>query len=186
LSAPEAELNAPATAALLLARWWARPLAEQIAEWPSSSEAAGLFSSPVPCAEIGDAPALLTEYERLFVGPGPVPCPPYESYWRVDVPAYLRHSLMGPCIAGLLELYGRLGIAVDPSEGELPDHIAVELEALGFALSLPDDEGVANQLVTAHLSVWVSQFCASVTQAAKLAFYRDLAVMTGQWLTTLA
>ena len=150
MSTPAPELNVAASAALLLAHWWARPLTAVVATWPDAQEVAAAVSSrlspdlPVPVCAADEVDALLTEYERLFAGPGPVPCPPYESYWRTDVLPYQRHALMGPCIDDLVQQYQRLGIVVDPASKELPDHVAIEFEALGYALSLQDDQGVAD------------------------------------------
>lgn len=128
---------------------------------------------------------MLTEYERLFVGPGHLPCPPYESVWRTDVAAYQRQSLMGPCVTDLYRLYAQLGI--DPSDAELPDHVAVELEALSYALSLPDGGGepVAASLLTDHLGVWLPRWCQSVVEQSRLPFYAQLAQLTQNWLARM-
>jgi len=39
---------------------------------------------------------LRLEYNRLFVGPGALACPPYESVYRRDRPESERGMLMGP------------------------------------------------------------------------------------------
>jgi len=187
LSAPDTDLNIAASGALLLARWWARPLVPVIAAWPDAAEVDAAISPhlsgglPVPSCSTDEADAMLTEYERLFVGPGPVPCPPYESYWRTDVLPYQRHALMGPCVDDLMQQYRALGIVIDQAK-ELPDHVAVEFEALGFALSLPDGQDVAKQLTEAHLDVWIPQWCTAVVETSKNRFYKELAALTAQWL----
>jgi len=192
LSAFDAELNTAASAAMMLAHWWTRPLAIEVATWADAADLGAVIQRQfagrdvLPACTLDDEAAMLTEYERLFVGPGPVPCPPYESFWRTDVPSYLRHSLMGPCVADLSQLYRSIGIGFDPASEELPDHIAVEFEALGYALSLPDDIGVSNKLLDRHLCVWVPQFCRSLVEASRLAFYRNLAALTMHWLTRLS
>ena len=177
---------------MLLANWWVRPTPDIMAAWPSHDDVAELASKlspdghPIPTTQPAEADAMLTEYERLFVGPGPVPCPPYESYWRTDVPAYLRHSLMGPCVADLARLYDKLGITVDPAAQELPDHVAVEFEAVGYALSLPPDQGVsvAAELL-GHLATWIPAWCQCVNEQTRLPFYRQLAFLTPDWLAGL-
>jgi TorA maturation chaperone TorD len=182
----------------LLAHWWSRPTVAEVDCWLGAAEieadvrrqlagdAAGSSPGEVALTYRGDeVPALLTEYERLFVGPAKVPCPPYESYWRDDVPIDLWHSLMGPCTADLRRLYRELRIDVDPAAGELPDHVAVEFEALAYALTRDDgDEGerVAASLIREHLSVWLPKLCHSVAKEARHPFYHDLADITVNWL----
>ena len=195
MSTPEAELNTAASAAMMLARWWTRPLATEIAAWADAAELStvvqrqfddgGDDAPKVPVFSTDDEAAMLAEYERLFVGPGPVPCPPYESFWRTDVASYQRHSLMGPCVADLSQLYRTIGIGIDPEAEELPDHIAVEFEALGYALSLTDDQGVAKRLLDSHLCIWVPQFCRSVLEASRLPFFGQLAALTVHWLARI-
>jgi TorA maturation chaperone TorD len=81
------EPAAAATMADLLAHWWSRPLAGEVENWISwqdlgrqMGEAGGTASAMehLLSPELVEAsPVLLDEHERLFVGPGSVPCPPY-------------------------------------------------------------------------------------------------------------
>ena len=77
---------------------------------------------------------LLDEYERLFVGPGRTPCPPYESLWLGGQPRLEQGRLMGAASVAVADLYRGLGLDVAAAAHELPDHVAIELEALAFAL----------------------------------------------------
>lgn len=184
--------GAVTAAADLLAHWWTRPVAAEVGCWLGAADIeAGIrrqFSGDTGSGDgglpssAGQVPALLDEYERLFVGPGQVPCPPYESFWRDDVPIDLWHSLMGPCTAGLRRLYRELGIDLDPAAGELPDHVAVELEALAYALSRPGSGSMAGALVTDHLGQWLPRLCSAVASEAGHPFYAGLAAVTLDWL----
>ena len=171
----------------LLSHWWGRPTADEVALWVKSEEleeyVAARLSSSLPrlSSNILEAPVLLDEYERLFVGPGPVTCSPYESYWRNDVSADIRRSLMGPCTVDLNRLYSEIGLEVTPGSGELPDQLTIELEALAYSLSLDDGEAVARSLFVDHLAKWLSRLCRAVTHEAELPFYRDLAELTTSW-----
>ncbi len=138
---------------------------------------AAAWSRPDPAK----SPGLAAEFERLFVGPGPVPCPPYESYWRDDAPFLLRRTLMGPCTVELVGLYSRLGLQVSPLAAELPDNVAVEFEALAVAVQEGRDDLVAD-LLHGHLAHWLPAFCAGVTRETLSPFYRALATDTAQWL----
>jgi putative dimethyl sulfoxide reductase chaperone len=183
-----------ATAADLLSHFWSRPIAEELEGWLEARELTAelhrLISSdpqgePVGVPEGNEALALLDEYERLFVGPGQVPCPPYESFWREDVPVDIRRTLMGPCTTELRGLYLELGLKVAARSGELPDHVGVELEALAFALSLEATGPVARRLSEEHLFRFLPRFCRAVAHDAELSFYRDLAAMTLDWLEAI-
>lgn len=181
-------------AAALLAHWWSRPVQDEVATWLDWSAASiqvahdlagGQIPVTVPAAALEDVPALLDDYERLFVGPAHVPCPPYESCWRDDVPIDIWHSLMGPCAADLRSLYRRLGVDIPVGSAELPDHVAVEFEALAYALSRPDGRDVAVSLLTDHIGQWLTRLCKGVAQDAGHQFYRDLAAITPGWLAAI-
>ena len=102
----ELKTGVAATAFELLSHYWSRPVAEEFVVWTTIQETAEeirialatdqtlrQFQIPAKPDEV------LDEHERLFVGPGPVSCPPYESFWRLDVPVDIRRTLMGPCTA---------------------------------------------------------------------------------------
>ncbi len=173
----------------LLAHWWSRPSATERAFWAEAVEAEqelviAITGVENPDTLLGaglDGDAVAEEYEHLFVGPGHVPCPPYESYWREDVSVDIRRSLMGPCTAALRDLYAQLELEVAPAAGELPDHVAVELEALAYALSFDETVPVA-QAIFDHLRHWLPRLCRAVAHEATVPFYGELARRSLVWL----
>jgi len=178
----------------LLAHFWSRPVSDEVASWAEArdleAETDSRISSdplrePVTMPGLEEVPALLDEYERLFVGPGQVPCPPYESFWREDVPVDIRRTLMGPCTADLKRTYLELGLQVSSRSGELPDHIAIELEAMAYALSFDETGPVARQIFEEHLAQWLPRLCRAVAHEAEQSFYRNLAVLTLDWLAAI-
>ena len=182
---PDVETVAMATG--LLSHLWSRPLPEETLVW---AEGVDLLAEThrrlgtdsqrelVDLVKANDeSSGLLDVYERLFVGPGQTPCPPYESFWREDVSVEIRRTLMGPCTAELKELYHELELQVSASSCELPDHVVIELEALSFALSLEGADEVAERLFTEHLVVFLPRLCRAVVHEAENAFYRDLAAL---------
>jgi len=178
----------------LLAHFWSRPIAEEVDQWKRMSDleaethryiSSDRHRNPVRLAvNLEESLGLLDEYERLFVGPGQVPCPPYESFWREDVPVDIRRTLMGPCTADLKRLYLELGLEMSPQCGELPDHVAVELEALAYALSCDEAKEIARQLFE-HLSHVLPRLCRAVAKDAEHPFYRDLSSLTLDWLVAI-
>jgi TorA maturation chaperone TorD len=177
----------------LLSHWWTRPSSGELAEWVEATGTEALVrerinhnsmtaAAPSLAVGPGDAQMLADEYERLFVGPGHVSCPPYESFWREDVPVDIRRSLMGPCTAQLRQLYQQLRIELGPATGEMPDHVAVELEALAYALTFDETVPIARVLFADHLRQWLPRLCRAVAHEATVDFYRDLAALSLDWL----
>ncbi|HVW89080.1 MAG TPA: molecular chaperone TorD family protein [Gaiellaceae bacterium] len=184
------------SAAYLLARWWSRPVGEEIdgwdGSWEEAREAAELLDrSPALVCELEAASAassraaLLEEYERLLVGPGRVPCAPYESLWRTDAPRRERGVLMGAAATEVARLYGELGLQVKADAHELPDQLAVEWEALAYALDR-ERRDVAAALLDDHLAQWVPAFAAAVAAETEEPFYAALASLTAEWAAALA
>jgi len=105
-------------------------------------------------------------FNRLFVGPGPVPAPPYASvYLDPD------HGLMGESTRIAAAVYDALGVA-SPSNGSLPDdHLALELDAAVVFHALKAREQSAelaalwDYFLRDHLMLWVPLFVASIKQA---------------------
>jgi len=173
--------------AATLAHAWRRPTQEEVVFWRrmgsyspedllrgSNISNGHLTGSKITCQ------GLLQEYDRLFEGPGAVQCCPYESYWRLDVPVEIRHTIMGPCVADLDLLYQKLNLGLSSDQRELADHIAVEFEALMYALASGTDESrdVARVLVLEHLVRWVPLLCRSVRHETTSPFYDALSSRT--------
>ncbi len=185
-----------APAARLLAHWWSRPTANEIdlwaSCWPGACEVAVQLG--LRCDEVDDlrsalsasiAEDLLAEYERLLNGPGRAPCPPYESLWRDDGPKRDQGRLMGSAAAEVVRLYRELGLQVRGDAHELPDHLAIEWEALAFALEHEATDAAAT-LAGEHLSLWIPQFCDAVAAETGQPFYAALAPLTAAWTAALA
>jgi len=174
-----------APAARLLASWWSRPTAEERERWAAAWEDA-FELEPERVAALRDAAeeaapeALLEEYERLFVGPGRVPCAPYESLWREDLPRRERGRLMGDAADDVVRIYRETGLRVRAGAHELPDHVAVEWEALAYALEQGADDA-AEGLARMHLAAWMGPFCSAVATATAEPFYALLAELTSAW-----
>ncbi len=94
---------------------------------------------------------LQNEYTRLFINALPqVPCAPYGS-------VYLEGRVMGDSTVSVREIYRKYGLAPN----ELPDHIAVECEFLGWlhGVALNDPRAAEDYLaVLDHLKQWAPAF----------------------------
>lgn len=193
-----AATGAQAAAAALLSRWWSRPEAGELDAWEDAWPLARTLARELGAGEPGvdelwaacrtaGTEELLDEYERLFVGPGRTPCPPYESLWTAGEGRSERGHLGGATSAAVAGLYRRLGLDVSASARELADHVAIEWEALAHASRSdePDAEPVADALLAEHLVVWLPSFCEAVERHAQLAYYGALARLTRTWVQEL-
>jgi TorA maturation chaperone TorD len=186
-----------AVAALdLLSHWWSRPSVSELATWEASSalakETVSELGGPDALAEaaswvphtVDEMLELVDEHERLFAGAGAAPCPPYESYWTEAQPVASDRRGTSDSVTELGQIYRELDLDVTPG-GEPPDHIAVELEATAYALSLGDSDEVAERLLSEHVLKWLAGFCDAVARAARHEFYPRLAAITVDWLEKL-
>lgn len=182
-------------AATLLAHWWSRPTAQERRGWeqtwlPAAQAAEDLGCSAALVEQLcaahlkADEQTLLDEYERLFVGPGRAPCPPYESIWSSEVGRREEGMLMGAAAEAVSDVYRDLGLAMRADAGELPDHLLVEWEALGYALE-HDAPEAASELLHRHLGRWMRPFCTAAAARTGQPFYRALAELTMEWTDAL-
>lgn len=185
------KLAGPQHIAHCLADWWTRPDTDRMALWASAGyqeHAVSIWREVVGSAPAESVKKLLSvvaveqaelaaEYERLFVGPAAIPCPPYEAVWRKDRPKHEQGTVMGQSTAEVVRLYRDLGLRLRADQMELADHVAIELEALAFAM---DTRAEIVPGLFERLRLWIPDFCASVIDSSNLEFYRGLAGITRQ------
>jgi DMSO reductase family type II enzyme chaperone len=133
---------------------------------------------------------LRTEYTHLFIGPGHLPCPPYESVYRVDVPAQERGLVMGRATVDVVQRYQQAGLNIASSHKDLPDHVGTELEFMYYLCQKEAEaweKGNAGQaqewlemqqgFLKEHLGKWIPAFCEAVEKEANVRIYGDLAAL---------
>ncbi|MEH6627544.1 MAG: molecular chaperone TorD family protein [Motiliproteus sp.] len=134
---------------------------------------------------------LAVEYTALFLGPGGH-ISPHES-----VQIEQQGSYWGDATTAVRAFITATGIEYSASYQGIPDHISVELEFLaelskieGIAWQRGDSGSAANSLeyqgdfIDEHLGQWLEKFCAQVVETAELSFYRDLAQVTTEFVTS--
>lgn len=122
------------------------------------------------------------EFNRLFVGPMPPVCPPYESVYDQSRPREDRGTMMGPASEAMAQAFHSEGLELTLDYAELPDHVAIELEFMFYLLSWANEQGQdsrtyrqkADAFVKDHLSLWLPQFGAKVSQESRHPFYRNI------------
>jgi putative dimethyl sulfoxide reductase chaperone len=133
------------------------------------------------------------EYNRLFVGPNALPCPPYESVYRSDRSASELGMLMGPNVLDVKKRYNEAGLQIAQNFSDLPDHISVEMEFMSYlcdkeadALSKQKDERIWRsrqaEFWRAHLEPWIGEFSEAVLSNSRSVFYKAAATFLKDWI----
>lgn len=132
------------------------------------------------------------EHYKLFIGPGHVLCPPWESvYVSQEKIIFDEHTL------DVRQFYRNWDVCVEKLNKEPDDHIGFELQFMGIlskraidALNIGDVNGVRKnldaqiQFLRMHLLCWVETFCKKVLENATSLFYKGLAQFTLDFLNT--
>lgn len=128
---------------------------------------------------------LAADYNRLYLGMGPHPVPPYESVYTSP-----EGLLMQDARDEVLAAYRSQGLDA-PDDFNLPeDHLALECafaaelaERTAAAFERGDREAVdglvacQRAFVEEHLSAWVPAFADDAEKRARTSFYRGLAAL---------
>ncbi len=126
-----------------------------------------------------DLSLLEREYNRLFVGPAHVACPPYESVYPTGG-GKASGSVLGPPSVQVASEYAAAGLKFADGFTDLPDHVSVELEYLKY---LCDKEAGASaesrdewrfreaKFLREHMCNWMPGFADSVTANTTSPFY---------------
>lgn len=126
------------------------------------------------------------EYARLFVGPGRVIAPVWESVYFNEARMVFQEETMQ-----VRKWYRRFNVEPENLNAEPDDHIGLEmafvshLAQLGLqALEDGDDEkleellAAQREFMSAHLLCWGPAWCDLVVDNTRLDFYRGLALLT--------
>lgn len=123
--------------------------------------------------EVASEPLVLldAEYTRLFVGPGKLPAPPWESVYRADGDLLFQESTLH-----VREAYREAGFKAAGYPREADDHVATELSFMATlakgaaaALEVADVDRASafmtaqKKFLDAHLSFWLPRFAERLT-----------------------
>ena len=133
-----------------------------------------------------EARELEFEFNRLFVGPGIVPAPPFASVYLEKEP-----RLMGRSTLEVRELYLALGLTV-PSGGAPDDFLPYELEAWVW-LTTRENKVAAQEgheavrearrwLVNEHMALWLPAFLMKASAASPSPVMADILKTLESWL----
>ena len=177
-------LRTHAEARRLLAAALCQPEPDLLAAEDVAGRLLTAMATIVPAADLPALPLaatdeLLVAYTRLFLGPGPVPAPPYGS-------VYLDGDglVAGPSTLAVERFYADHGLGVDQELAELPDHVAIELEFSAHLLDRAatcDDADERDSLLARHaefdatyLRSWLPALSERMATATVHPFYDGL------------
>jgi TorA maturation chaperone TorD len=154
----------------------------------ASLQSSGAGLEEIDASEKVSFAALAKEHLRLFVGPGHVPCPPYEAVYRKDRPDFEKGLVMGPSTADVRRAYLAAGLNVSETYTDLPDHISAEMEFMQFLcaeetrLAQKGNKEEATKIKRMqkefhrnHIEPWVGDFADCILRSTASPFYRETA-----------
>lgn len=128
--------------------------------------------------------AALFEYNRLFVGPGKLLAPPYESAYRNAQGLVMQEETLL-----VRQFYLQAGIEVSNKNAIPDDHLGLELEFICYLLSREgerlqaDDSSTANRYAALyqefcqqHILPWAYQHCDDILTHGRTGLCRDTAI----------
>lgn len=130
-------------------------------------------SAPIPI-RLED---LEVEYCRLFVGPGHVEVPPYESVYRQHDINMQAGLVMGESALEVKAKYQQAGLQITDDFHDMPDHIAVEilflayLEAMAGMYPEAGYQEDKQRFIHEHLGRWVEPFAREVMEHSRHPWY---------------
>jgi TorA maturation chaperone TorD len=134
------------------------------------------------------------DYTRLFIGPGKVLAPPYESvHFSLDRLMFQKETLQ------VRQWYAQFGLQSEKIYNEPDDHIGLEmifmahLAAQAASAVEQDDGDTLNRMLKAqhdfaskHLFRWAFKWCDQVWEQAQTDFFRGIAQITRGSLLEIA
>lgn len=130
------------------------------------------------------------EYNRLFIGPGPLVAPPWESvYLSEERIIFDEHTLL------VREFYKSWGISVNTENKEPDDHIGFQLEFMSvlsgkgiMAIEENNIKGLKEIIVAQksflenHTLKWSEEFFETIFKKTNEKFFKGLALFTSEYL----
>ena len=134
--------------------------------------------------------AIKEEYNRLFVGPGPLLAPPWESvYLSEEGIIFNEHTLL------VRDFYKIWGVSINRAEKEPDDHIGFELEFMSVLLiksieaieennidRLKSLINAQNKFLEDHILRWSDQFFDLLYKESEQNFFKALAIFSSEYL----
>lgn len=126
----------------------------------------GLAPSMTPGGFAADE-GLAGEYRRLFIGPGPLPAPPWGSVYTDR-----DNVIFGAATLALRDWMRGHGVARLDAGGTPEDHIGLELGLMAWLAQ--NQPGDLREFLSFHLLTWSGHFLEGLRREARHPFYAGL------------
>lgn len=137
-----------------------------------------------------DFKKLKEEYTRLFIGPGHLPAPPWESvYLSKERIIFDEHTL------AVREFFKKWGVSTKGLNKEPDDHIGFELEFMSIlidkGIKALDENNIGKfketmeaqkEFLEAHILLWVGEFSEILTKSTKNDYFKGLGLFLPEYL----
>jgi len=120
------------------------------------------------------------DFETLFLNPTSH-LSPHESFYNYSLED--NPKLWGKATEEVLAFYQSVGLAIEDETVIIPDHLAMELLFMSYLVG----NGLIDQQKTFmndHLFRWIPDFCDEVERHARTIFYREIAVILKELVTS--
>ncbi|WP_066313429.1 molecular chaperone [Bacillus sp. FJAT-29814] len=128
------------------------------------------------------------EFQRLFIGPGPLITPPWESYYRSK-----EHLLFEEWTYQVRRLYHQCGLQYVKENNEPDDHLLLELEFMYYLADLSRSEkdlhksleliSIQIAFLKEHLAIWIPSFCKKLIEATNSQLFLGAAMLLEDFLS---
>lgn len=136
--------------------------------------------------------ALVLEFTRLFIGPGPHISAHESIFTEADGGV---GGLWGAKTVEVKKFIETAGLDYEPGFTGIPDHISVELEFMQKLTEWEADKwmredqssaeyclSVQRMFLEQHLLCWISKLCDEIMNQAELPFYKAVAELTSNYM----
>ncbi|CEG27508.1 TorD/DmsD family molecular chaperone [Bacillus sp. B-jedd] len=141
------------------------------------------FTSPA------DLLAERVEFSRLFIGPGSLPAPPWESFYTSS-----EQNLFDEAMYKVREHYHGEDLIYEKENNEPDDHLLLEIEFMLHLISQStkqsDQHQIAhylkkqNEFLMQHLGNWVKQFGEMLAESTESKLYSGAAYLAADFITS--
>lgn len=155
---------------------------EELGELGSGGAELRDFFKGKPCLKNEEA-----EFSRLFIGPGTLPAPPWESFYRNN-----EQMLFDDVMYEVREHYYSEGLRFMKENNEPDDHLALELEfmihLIAKGLETPEKQEFSRILakqrvfLDEHLGKWIGGFGERLAQGTDSKLYRGAALLAADFI----
>ncbi|QFU24802.1 molecular chaperone TorD family protein [Shewanella eurypsychrophilus] len=152
-----------------------------LTESKTRSEGVALVSNYITQYTSEQLPALLLDFNQLFIGPGKMKVPLWGSYYLSE-----DNLLCGPSTQRLQKRIDSLGIALSTIDGDNQptDHISLVLQLVEFTLQ--EEKSLELKVIVAeHLAPWAYRVAELTIEHAKTDFYLGWGLLLKDYLDVL-